>query len=137
MLLVTHAPIMLVDDDANDLFVLQSRLVRAGVNNPTLTFRSGREAVDFLDRCFLKKDGTRQPGLLFLDLKLVGASGYDVLKWIRAQPELNDLPVVVLSGAMEQEAMDKAFELGADRFLVKHPEPDLLAAVVAQPRRNA
>lgn len=131
-----HAPIMLVDDDPNDLFVMQSRLARAGVKNRTIIFRSAREAVDFLDQCFLRREGIEPPGLLFLDLKMPGASGFDVLRWIRAKPEMNDLPVVVLSGQMEQDAMDKAYELGADRFLVKHPEPDILAAVVAQPRRT-
>jgi CheY-like chemotaxis protein len=128
-------PIAIVDDDPDDVFLLQSRLARGGVRNPVLVFPGVREAQVYLQRAFVERDAEApRPAVLFLDLKLVGDSGYDLLKWIRASDVFRDLSVVVISGLPETQSAEKAFELGADRVLLKHPPPDLLAQIVATPR---
>jgi len=59
------------------------------------------------------------PFLLLLDLKMPGTSGFEVLTWIRSQPDLKRLLVVVLTSSNLQTDVDRAYELGANSYLVK------------------
>jgi CheY-like chemotaxis protein len=129
-------PIVLIDDDANDRFLLESRLARGGVKNPVVSFAVAASAQHYLTQAFSSGQPSMWPQVLFLDLALGAENGYAVLKWIRQHEAMNGMAVVIISGTVDQEASTKAFELGADRFLVKHPPPDLLADVVANPRRS-
>ena len=57
-----------------------------------------------------------------LDLKLPGRSGFEVLQWLRAQPGLKRLPVTVLTSSKHTVDIDRAFDLGANSYLVKPVE---------------
>lgn len=59
------------------------------------------------------------PSLLILDLHLPGQSGLDVLRWVREQPRLKQLPVVLLSSDVDPELCRRAYESGVNCFLVK------------------
>jgi DNA-binding response OmpR family regulator len=59
------------------------------------------------------------PGLLLLDLKMPRKNGFEVLQWLREQPEFAQLQVVVLSSSDEIKDINRAYELGANSFLVK------------------
>jgi len=64
------------------------------------------------------------PSLVITDLKMPRKSGFDVISWIRTQPRLSTLPVVVLSASNEPADVDRALSLGANGYFVK---PHLLA----------
>lgn len=67
----------------------------------------------------LAKVTDEKPDVILLDLVLPGANGLDILKTIKDNPATKQTPVVILSNLSAQEDMDRAKELGAERFLVK------------------
>jgi DNA-binding response OmpR family regulator len=75
----------------------------------------GEAAVNFLTGALT----ATAPGLVLLDLKLPRLPGLDVLGWLRRQPGLRRLPVVVLTSSRERRDVDRAYDLGANSFLVK------------------
>ncbi|TML02303.1 MAG: response regulator, partial [Actinobacteria bacterium] len=70
------------------------------------------------------------PVLILLDLHVPGRSGLELLTWLRQQPNLDRIPVVMLSGSSESEDIDRAFELGANSYLVKPVAFDTLLDTV-------
>ena len=63
------------------------------------------------------------PDVVFLDIKMPKRDGHEVLKWIRAQPALKNLPVVMLTGSVQSSDIDLAFALGVTSYLKKVPCP--------------
>jgi DNA-binding response OmpR family regulator len=103
------APILVVDDDAVTRHILFDYLSRAGYQ--PVTASSGEEALERLK--------TLTPALVLLDLVLPDADGYEVLRAIRADDRVRDVPVVVLTALEGDEEIARAFEEGADDFLHK------------------
>ena len=115
--------ILLVEDDRDDVFIFQRELKAARIINPVMVVRNGQEAVDYLSHEGIYTDVEKYPlpFVIFLDLKLPYLDGFEVLSWIRAQPELRSIVVVVLSGSDETRDHQKAYALGARSYLVKPP----------------
>jgi CheY-like chemotaxis protein len=93
----------------------------------------GEEAVDYLagDGGFADRDRHPFPTLMLLDLQLPRRSGHEVLQWLRAQAEdLKRLPVVVLTSSREPRDINRAYELGANSYLVKPVSFDALLDLV-------
>jgi CheY-like chemotaxis protein len=131
-------PVMIVDDDDNDVTLLSRLLKHTGVKNPLLHFRNGGDAFMFLKQfADGQKVRVQMPVVLFLDVNMQGLSGFDVLVWARQQPSLSSLKIFMLSGAKEEWDSQIAAKLGADGYLEKFPDPaefaDLLADVCAIP----
>src|SRR5258708_1243477 len=63
------------------------------------------------------------PDLVLLDLKLPSISGFEVLQWIRDQPDFQRLPVVILSASSEPKNIDEAYRFGANAYLAKPITP--------------
>lgn len=87
-------PILLVDDNEDDVFLLQRRLRKAGVHNPVRVFHNGETLIEFL------RTTSQEPGdcpfLLLLDLKMPCVDGFEILESIRTQQPFKDFPVVVV-----------------------------------------
>lgn len=115
--------ILLVEDDQDDVFIFQRALVAANVLNPVAVVTDGQAAVDYLSNKGEYADTKKypRPFVIFLDLKLPYLDGFEVLTWIRKQPYLKSVVVVVLSGSDESRDHKKAYELGARSYLVKPP----------------
>jgi CheY-like chemotaxis protein len=74
-----------------------------------------------------------KPDIMLLDLILPGANGLDILKKVKDNPDTKSIPVVILSNLSQQEDMDRAKELGAERFLVKAMStPEDILALIAE-----
>lgn len=67
------------------------------------------------------------PCMVLLDLQLPQKLGLEVLEWIRQQPSLKWLIVIILSSSVHEGDIRRAYELGANAFLVKPPSTDTLA----------
>jgi CheY-like chemotaxis protein len=125
-------PILVADDDADDLFFVQRAIKKTGVQNPVVTFEDGTEVVNFLGSVRRPTAAMRHrpPLLLFLDLKMKGLGGFGFLEWAREQKQLSPLTIVILSHTSESEAMGRAMALGAHRYLVKYPSVQTFASIV-------
>jgi CheY-like chemotaxis protein len=113
-------PILQVEDDPNDVFLLQHAMTAAGVANPIRVATDGRQAIDYLKGAgkFADRELFPLPCLVLLDLKLPYVMGLDVLKWIRQQPGVA-LIVVLLTASAEDADIATAYRLGANAFLTK------------------
>jgi CheY-like chemotaxis protein len=136
--LATDPAILIAEDDPNDLFLFKQTLSDLGLRNPVRSFGNGREVIEHLKR-FCLPDATHlvAPALLFLDMHLPQIDGRAVIAWVKHQSALRGLRVVVLSGSSEPEDMRAASSLGADRVLVKPPQPAVIAEEVASLNRLA
>jgi two-component system response regulator len=123
--------ILLVEDDENDVFLLQHALKKTGVANPIRVANNGQQAIDYFKSAV--KPGSNGefplPYLVLLDLKLPYVMGLDVLKWIRQQPELAPI-VVILSASSEDADISMAYHLGANAYLVKPSQARQLDDIV-------
>lgn len=126
-------PILVADDDADDVFFIQRLIRKTGVKNPVRVFDDGSEVVNFLGgvRRHAPSFRRRPPLLLFLDLKMRGLGGFGFLEWAQQQKLLlSPLTIVVLSHSSEPENVARALELGAHRYLVKYPSPHTISTIV-------
>jgi CheY-like chemotaxis protein len=115
-----NLPILLVEDNDDDLFFFRRLIGKAGLNPSLSVATDGQQAVEQLKR--LLPNG-ELPRLIFLDLKLPLRGGFEVLQWIRSQPSLAGVVVAVLSSSAEARDVEQAYALGAQGYLVKYPDP--------------
>jgi len=122
---VQPKPILVVEDDQNDVFLLQRTFRRNNLVGELHTVTTVDEAISYLtgEGKFSDRNQFPSPVLMLLDLKLPGKSGFDLLAWLRNQQGLCRLPVVVLTSSAQAEDINKAFDLGANSYLVKDPDP--------------
>jgi CheY-like chemotaxis protein len=115
------AAILLVEDNEDDVFLLKRALTAAGVANPVCVARDGEEAVEYLagEGRFGDRAAFPLPQLVFLDLKLPLRSGHEVLAWIRERSVFDSMIVVVLTSSAEASDVRRAYNLGANSYLVK------------------
>ena len=111
-------PILYAEDEENDILFMERAFHFAGVANPLVTVPNGQLAVEYL-ASLRDQDRALFPCLVLLDLNLPLKSGLEVLKWIREQPALANLPVIVVSGSNLQSDKARAKELGARDYFVK------------------
>ncbi|MBE9048008.1 response regulator [Pleurocapsales cyanobacterium LEGE 10410] len=114
-------PILLVEDDYNDVLLIKRAFRKADLQPLMSIVSDGDEAISYLLRKGRYADPKRFPIplLVLLDLKLPRRSGLEVLAWLRKQPELKRLLVVVLTSSQEDSDLDRAYDLGANSYLVK------------------
>jgi CheY-like chemotaxis protein len=123
--------ILQVEDDPNDVFLLKHAMKKAGMTNPMQVASDGQEAIDYLGGAgkFADREKYPLPGLILLDLKLPFVMGLDVLKWIREQPNLVPV-VIILTASAEERDVASAYRLGANAFLTKPSEASKLQEIV-------
>jgi len=126
--------ILLVEDDANDIYFMKRAAREAGIPDSLKVAQDGQEAVDYLGGLGEYADRQRfpLPCLVLLDLKLPRVMGFEVLKWIRQQPALKSIIVVVLTSSDLGPDVDQAYQLGANSYLVKPPTPDKLTEMITR-----
>src|SRR5262245_39501433 len=116
--------ILLAEDDPNDVLLIQRAFQKAGLGTALKLVRDGEQAIEYLGGRGNYANRTRfpVPFLLLLDLKMPGTDGFEVLQWVRAEPELKRLLIIVLTSSNLQADVDRAYELGANSYLVKPVE---------------
>jgi CheY-like chemotaxis protein len=123
--------VLYVEDDENDVFFMQKVWRELTLPNPLEIARDGKEAVDHLSA------GPAQAAdlsLVLLDLNLPRRPGLDVLKWIREQPRLCTLPVVILSSSNHDRDVHNAYRLCANAYLIKPSQAKELSELVSRIR---
>jgi CheY-like chemotaxis protein len=116
----TH-PVLLVEDSPADVALVQRAFRRCGGVAQLHVVRDGDAAVHYLAGSGDFADRARHPlpRLVLLDLKLPRRSGLEVLQWLREQPGLGRLPVVVLTSSRESVDVERAYDIGVNGYLLK------------------
>lgn len=114
-------PILLVEDNYNDVLLIKRAFRKAKIEPVMSIVSDGDEAVDYLSQQGEYADVTRFPVplLILLDLKLPRRSGLEVLAWLKQQPKLKRLLVIVLTSSQEECDLSQAYDLGANSYLLK------------------
>jgi CheY-like chemotaxis protein len=116
-------PILLVEDNPNDLELTLVALERSQLANEVIVLRDGAEALDYLFRRNQYQDrAAGNPAVLLLDLKLPKLDGLEVLKAIRESEDLRSIPVVMLTSSREEPDLQRAYALGVNAYVVKPVE---------------
>ena len=114
--------ILLVDDSENDLFLMRMAFKKAEFNVPLQEVHNGEQAIAYLkgDDPYSDRDKFPLPAVILLDLNMPMKNGFDVLNWVRTQQTgLKRLSIIVLTASMRPEDVARAFDSGANSFLVK------------------
>jgi CheY-like chemotaxis protein len=121
-----------VDDDPNDTALLQAACRKANVGLDLQNVGDGEQAIDYLSGFgpFADRHRFPMPTMVLLDLKMPKATGFEILRWIRAHPNLSHLPVIVLSGSELQDDIRQAYAAGANSYLVKPLGFDALVELI-------
>lgn len=101
--------ILIVEDDTILRDLISQKLKKANYDIV--------EAVDGEEG--LKKAKEKKPDIILLDLILPGIDGFGVLEQIKKDPEIDKIPVVILSNLGQKEEIEKGMSLGATDFLIK------------------
>jgi CheY-like chemotaxis protein len=115
------ATVLIADDDEGISTLLRYAFEEAQLSANIVHAAEGQQVIDYLSSThpYEDKEQYPMPDLLLLDLRMPKKDGFDVLAWLQTRPELNRLPVVVLSTSAMEFDREQAFELGANDYQVK------------------
>ncbi len=127
-----EATVLLCEDDPDDVLLTQIAFEKARLANPLQIVRDGEEAIAYLKGEGHFADRTRfpLPILVLLDLKMPKIDGFRVLEWLRGQPGLDRVCVAIMTSSDHDPDITRAYELGADSYLIKPPNAEALLALV-------
>ena len=122
-------PILIAEDNEDDVYILQYALKKAGLTNPVQICCDGLEVIRYLraEGVYANRDEFPFPRLLVLDLKMPGLTGFEVLRWRRDHPDCSVIPCIVLSTSRETSDIVQSYELGANAYFTKPGDIDELA----------
>jgi CheY-like chemotaxis protein len=113
-------PILLVEDNPNDIELTLIALEKTRLANPVVSLRDGEEALQYLRRQGQWADrGAEIPAVILLDKKLPKVDGHEVLKTVRADEDLRRIPVVMLTSSREESDLLRSYDLGVNAYVVK------------------
>jgi DNA-binding response OmpR family regulator len=115
-----YNPILLAENDDNDLALTLQALSEQSLANKVVVVRDGTEVLDYLFR--RRKFQNRpegNPAVVLLDTKMPKVGGLEVLRNMRSNPELKKVPVVMLTSSREEKNLVESYELGAISYVVK------------------
>ena len=123
--------ILIADDDAGHARLIEKNLQRAGLHNPLLRFENGQEILDFL---LCRGNGPRRTPdtsyLLLLDIRMPKVDGIEVLRQLKADPELRKIPVSMLTTTDDPREVQRCHELGCNNYIVKPVDYDKFADAI-------
>src|ERR1043165_9301575 len=102
--------VLLVDDDARNIFALSSVLERRGMR--VLTATTGKEAIDMVEK-------TPDLAIVLMDIMMPEMDGYETMGAIRQKPDYRRLPIIALTAKAMKGDREKCLEAGASDYLAK------------------
>ena len=119
---------LLAEDSENDAFLMQTAFKKAALTNLLHVVSDGEEVIAYLEGRGRYQDRQQYPlpMAVLLDLKMPRKSGFEVLEWIRKQPTLKRMIVIVLTASNRRVDADRAYDLGANFYLTKPSKFDEL-----------
>lgn len=116
-----HPVILIAEDNENDVLMLRRAFTHLGINAPIHIVADGEQAIAYLEGSgrYSNRAEYPLPDLLLLDLKMPRINGFEVLQWVRANFSVAPLRIVVLTTSAHIADINRAYQLGANSFLVK------------------
>lgn len=113
--------ILLTDDDEEDLQMTLEALRESRLGNDLRTTRDGEELMDYLLRRgrYADPSDSPMPGLILLDLNMPKKNGREALAEIKANTDLRQIPVIVLTTSKAEEDIFRSYDLGVNSFITK------------------
>jgi CheY-like chemotaxis protein len=126
-------PILLAEDNPNDVELTLTALHSLNLANEIVVVSDGAEVMDFLHRrnAFSNRPAL-PPAVILLDLKMPRVDGLEALRQIRADPEIRLLPIVILTSSREENDLVNGYQLGANAYVVKPVDFDQFITAVSQ-----
>jgi len=130
--ILSGRPILMVDDDADDRMLTEKALRKNRVINPIQFLTDGEELLDYLKRKgrFAEAAASPRPCFILLDLNMPKMDGRKALLFVKSDPELKKIPVVVLSTSSAEEDILRSYNLGANSFITKPVSYDGLVSMM-------
>jgi CheY-like chemotaxis protein len=111
--------ILVAEDDPNDQFLIQRELKKLVLPVQVRFVNDGEQTIDYLSGVDKPGCPFPKPDLMFLDLKMPRLNGFELLEWMRKDGRCGRILTVVVSSSSLQHDIDKAYDLGANAYLVK------------------
>jgi CheY-like chemotaxis protein len=126
------ALILIAEDDEEQVALIRRAFKKANLVNPLHVVSNGDEVLSYLkgDGQYARRAEYPLPALLLLDLKMPRKNGFEVLQWVRQQPGLRALRVIVLTNSEDLRDVNRAYQLGANSFLIKPVDFERFVAVI-------
>ena len=124
--------ILVAEDDAGHARLIEKNLRRAGLNNRIERFEDGEQVLDFLLRRGDRKRVSDTPYLLLLDIRMPKVDGVEVLRQLKADPELRKMPVIMLTTTDDPREVERCHEIGCSHYIVKPVDYDGFAHAISQ-----
>ena len=122
-------PIVVVDDNEDDIVLTRRALERNQIENPLVIARDGAEALELL----LGANGeTVKPAMILLDLKLPKVDGLSVLKRLREDTRTSLIPIVVLTSSKQDQDVIAGYALHANSYIHKPVDFDQFSEAIRQ-----
>ena len=113
--------ILFAEDSIDDAILTIRALEKSGFTHKLHHVKDGAEALDFL-YCkgqYATRNFSEKPKLILVDLKMPKVSGMQVLEKVKSDPDLDSIPVVILTSSKEDPDVSKCYSLGANSYIVK------------------
>jgi CheY-like chemotaxis protein len=113
--------ILMADDDADDRELMRDALAESQLLNELHFVEDGAALLDYLHHrgAYSQPGSAPRPGVILLDLNMPRKDGREALREIKADPELRDIPIVILTTSKAEEDIVKSYDLGANSFISK------------------
>ncbi len=114
--------ILIVEDDPGHASLIMKNLKRSGLRNKFIVLKDGEEALDFLFQFLRRKEPERREGdayLLLLDIRLPKVDGIEVLRQIKEDPDLREIPVIMLTTTDDPREIETCYKLGCNVYITK------------------
>ncbi len=121
--------ILMAEDDDGHATLVRERFESVGVNNPVIRFKDGTETWNFLSGSGAGLE-TGSGYLLLLDIRMPGLDGIEVLRRVKKDPRLKNMPVIMLTTTDDPKEIATCYELGCNNYLIKPVEFEKFAEVI-------
>lgn len=120
-----NAIILIADDDEGHAILVRENLAAVGVSEPAQEFRDGQAVLDFFFHQGSGPKAVRGASyLLILDIRMPKVDGIEVLRRLKADPDLRKMPVIMLTTTDDQREVDRCHALGCNVYLRKPVDYD-------------
>jgi two-component system, response regulator len=117
--LLSSTLLLIVEDSLDDFKAMQRAFSKSGWTNPIVHCQFGEDALNYLygRGSFVQRE--HLPVLILLDLNLPGINGFDVLTQVKQDPNLCQIPIVVMTTSNDQHDVTRCYQAGANTYIRK------------------